>query len=287
MERKIQGVNYLNKTRIHELAKELGLSSKDLINLAKDINIDVQNHMSSLENEEVATLKNHYAKKNAPAQTTGAAAAPVQNNSMVNHTDAPKQARKPAAQNAVPQNAVPQPAKTQPARPANTQSAAQPNRQVPPQGVKPVTPNSAAPKSVAPKSVAPKPAPSQQGRTSPAGTAAPQTNNTQRTNPPAQKAPTTFLRPNTNQPRPANQQVNKTEPKKESVQELDEDNVRVVSNKEEIKKVERIGKKPQNNKQPFRPQHRNNRNFRSKDTPPVKREEIVSKNQSKLVTQYR
>ncbi|HOM43779.1 MAG TPA: translation initiation factor IF-2 N-terminal domain-containing protein, partial [Bacillota bacterium] len=36
----------LNKIRIYELAKELGIQSKELIAAAKELNINVNNHMS-------------------------------------------------------------------------------------------------------------------------------------------------------------------------------------------------------------------------------------------------
>ena len=43
----------MTKKRVHELSKEVGISSKDLIAILKDMNIDVKNHMSALEEEDV------------------------------------------------------------------------------------------------------------------------------------------------------------------------------------------------------------------------------------------
>ena len=39
----------MTKMRVHELAKELGIENKELIELLQKKNIDVKNHMSSLE----------------------------------------------------------------------------------------------------------------------------------------------------------------------------------------------------------------------------------------------
>lgn len=62
MERKkqnlIPGVYILSKIRVYELAKELGVSSKDLINLlSEEFNIVVKNHMSVIEEEDAELIK--------------------------------------------------------------------------------------------------------------------------------------------------------------------------------------------------------------------------------------
>ena len=49
------GVKLLGKVKIHEIAKELDLTSKEIIEKAKKLGIEVKNHMSSVEEE--------YAKK--------------------------------------------------------------------------------------------------------------------------------------------------------------------------------------------------------------------------------
>ena len=43
------GVKWLGKLKVHELAKELGLESKELIKKAKEVGIEVTSHLSSLE----------------------------------------------------------------------------------------------------------------------------------------------------------------------------------------------------------------------------------------------
>ena len=55
------------KTRIYELAKELGIDNKTVVNKAKDLGLDVKNHMSSLEDSQVNQLKDSF-RSSAPAQ---------------------------------------------------------------------------------------------------------------------------------------------------------------------------------------------------------------------------
>ena len=48
----------MSKTRVHELAKELNVSSKELITLLmEEFNVEVKNHMSTIEDEDVALIK--------------------------------------------------------------------------------------------------------------------------------------------------------------------------------------------------------------------------------------
>ncbi|RLA96935.1 MAG: hypothetical protein DRG83_16695, partial [Deltaproteobacteria bacterium] len=48
------------KTRIHELAKELQITSKELIDKVASLGISVKNHMSTLEDEDVGRLRSMY-----------------------------------------------------------------------------------------------------------------------------------------------------------------------------------------------------------------------------------
>ena len=54
---KILGVYSLIKIRVYELAKELGITSKDLIEKMKELDLNVSSHMSSLESEEAEMIK--------------------------------------------------------------------------------------------------------------------------------------------------------------------------------------------------------------------------------------
>jgi len=53
----------MTKIRIHELAKEINRSSKDLIDTATNLGIDVKNHMSTLEDNEVEKIKQKLTPK--------------------------------------------------------------------------------------------------------------------------------------------------------------------------------------------------------------------------------
>lgn len=47
----------MSKIRVHELAKELGKSSKELLDILEKLNIEVKGHMSTLEDDEVTRVK--------------------------------------------------------------------------------------------------------------------------------------------------------------------------------------------------------------------------------------
>ncbi len=58
----------MSKTRIHELAKELQVPTKDLIDSANALGYEVKNHMSALDDQEIKQLKGKFMK-NAPEGT--------------------------------------------------------------------------------------------------------------------------------------------------------------------------------------------------------------------------
>ena len=43
--------------RVHELAKELGIPSKELLGTLESMNVTVKSHMSALDDETVASLR--------------------------------------------------------------------------------------------------------------------------------------------------------------------------------------------------------------------------------------
>ena len=53
----------MSKTRIHELAKELNITTKELINSAHTLGYEVKNHMSTLEDQEIKQLKGKFVKR--------------------------------------------------------------------------------------------------------------------------------------------------------------------------------------------------------------------------------
>ena len=43
------GVKLLGKIKIHEIAKEVGLTSKEVIKIANDLGLDVTSHLSAID----------------------------------------------------------------------------------------------------------------------------------------------------------------------------------------------------------------------------------------------
>ncbi len=57
---KLPGVKVWSKIRVHEYAKKHNISSKDLMTKLKEMNIEVSNHMTMLDDEVVNKLDNEY-----------------------------------------------------------------------------------------------------------------------------------------------------------------------------------------------------------------------------------
>ena len=71
----IMGVILLGKIKIYEIAKKLGLASKDVLDMAKELNIDVKSHMSGVDENEAKKIEESISKKttkqaSTPKQTT-------------------------------------------------------------------------------------------------------------------------------------------------------------------------------------------------------------------------
>ncbi len=76
MPTKITGGEYMSKIRVYELAKELDISSKDLITLLQEeFSVEVKNHMSVIENEDAELIKELLGDKNSAGTGTVANAA--------------------------------------------------------------------------------------------------------------------------------------------------------------------------------------------------------------------
>ncbi len=56
----------MDKIRVYELAKQLNLSTKDLIDKLKEKNIDVKSHMSTLDKEQIEQVKSFYSQNKKP-----------------------------------------------------------------------------------------------------------------------------------------------------------------------------------------------------------------------------
>ena len=59
------GVNLLGKIKIHEIAKELGLTSKEIVEKANSLGIKVSSHLSSVEDEDVKRIKEEFGVKSS------------------------------------------------------------------------------------------------------------------------------------------------------------------------------------------------------------------------------
>ncbi len=74
----------MSKIRVYEIAKELGLSNKELLNTLKEFDITVKNHMSSLTDEEAKLITEYYAseeeKEEVVDNTQEAVAADLESN---------------------------------------------------------------------------------------------------------------------------------------------------------------------------------------------------------------
>ena len=59
----------MGKIKIYEIAKKLGLTSKDVLEMAQKLNIDVKSHMSGVEESDAKKIENSFAKKSEKAVT--------------------------------------------------------------------------------------------------------------------------------------------------------------------------------------------------------------------------
>ena len=144
------------KLRVHELAKQLGITSKELLGTLKEQGEFVKTASSTIEPPVVKKMRAHYeaqgiGKDNTEAPTNAAPAKPG-----APKPGAPKPAApKPAA--AKPAAAKPAAAKPTPAKPAAAKPAAAKPAAPKPASPKPATPKPEAAKPAAPKPAAPKP----------------------------------------------------------------------------------------------------------------------------------
>ena len=149
------------KLRVHELAKQLGITSKELLGTLKEQGEFVKTASSTIEPPVVKKMRAHYeaqgiGKDNAEAPTNAAPAKPGAPKPGAPKPAAPKPAAaKPAA--AKPTPAKPAAAKPTPAKPAAAKPAAAKPAAPKPASPKPATPKPEAAKPAAPKPAAPKP----------------------------------------------------------------------------------------------------------------------------------
>lgn len=148
------------KLRVHELAKQLGITSKELLGTLKEQGEFVKTASSTIEPPVVKKMRAHYeaqgiGKDNTEAPTNAAPAKPAAKPGAPK-PGAPKPAApKPAA--AKPAAAKPTPAKPAAAKPTPAKPAAAKPAAPKPASPKPATPKPEAAKPAAPKPAAPKP----------------------------------------------------------------------------------------------------------------------------------
>ena len=59
------GVNLLGKIKLHEIAKEIGLTSKEVVEKANELGIEAKSHMSSVDEAQAEKIKKAFSKNNA------------------------------------------------------------------------------------------------------------------------------------------------------------------------------------------------------------------------------
>ncbi|MCC8150903.1 MAG: translation initiation factor IF-2 N-terminal domain-containing protein, partial [Lachnospiraceae bacterium] len=57
----------MTKVRVYEIAKELNVSNKEIIDFLSGHNIEAKSHSSSLEDDAVSLIRGHYGKKSSVA----------------------------------------------------------------------------------------------------------------------------------------------------------------------------------------------------------------------------
>ena len=57
------GVKLLGKIKIYDISKKLGLTSKEVLDVANKLNIEAKSHLSSIDEEDAKKIENELAKK--------------------------------------------------------------------------------------------------------------------------------------------------------------------------------------------------------------------------------
>ena len=73
----------MEKIKLHELAKKLNLNSKDLIEKAKSLGIDVKSHLSTITEEEAKKLEKSFVKETKTKENKEVKKEKVQENPVI------------------------------------------------------------------------------------------------------------------------------------------------------------------------------------------------------------
>ncbi|MHC9570027.1 translation initiation factor IF-2 [Corynebacterium diphtheriae] len=184
------------KLRVHELAKQLGVTSKELLATLKDQGEFVKTASSTIEPPVVKKMKKHYESLGVTTEAPAASQEPKAKKPAAPKPAAPKPAATPqqAAKPAAPKPAAPKPAAEK--KPAPKPAA----KPVPKPGFSAAKAESSAPKPAAPKPAAPKPAAQSSTTATPGSMPRPQAKPAPK---PGGRAPRVANNPFSSGPRPA------------------------------------------------------------------------------------
>ncbi|CAB0511238.1 translation initiation factor IF-2 [Corynebacterium diphtheriae] len=184
------------KLRVHELAKQLGVTSKELLATLKDQGEFVKTASSTIEPPVVKKMKKHYESLGVTNETPAASQEPKAKKPAAPKPAAPKPAATPqqAAKPAAPKPTAPKPAAEK--KPAPKPAA----KPVPKPGFSAAKAESSAPKPAAPKPTAPKPAAQSSTTATPGSMPRPQAKPAPK---PGGRAPRVANNPFSSGPRPA------------------------------------------------------------------------------------
>ena len=90
--------DWMAKKRIYEVAKEVGVDNKVVVQKAKDLGFDVKNHMSSIDDSQVAKLKSSF-QNSAPAEKKAEKSATKNNKIKISVSSIRKNEKKPEENN--------------------------------------------------------------------------------------------------------------------------------------------------------------------------------------------
>ena len=69
-----------NKIKIHEIAKKIGVSSKEVLDKAKTLGIEVASHLSGVEEDEAKKIENSFKSSTNKEQKNGEKTSKIKEN---------------------------------------------------------------------------------------------------------------------------------------------------------------------------------------------------------------
>ena len=93
----------MGKIKIYEIAKELDLTSKEVLEMAQKLNLNVKSHMSSVEEDDAKKIKNSFSKKEEKSTKQPTETPKKENKNTKQSTETPKKEEKNTKQQTVAQ----------------------------------------------------------------------------------------------------------------------------------------------------------------------------------------